>query len=195
MVFWTVLVLLTPVQQLQNEHENQAKISFGEVDSSINQQAIEKLMNQYKGSSTLEELGIAIAIYGAILLFGYLTVTDDQLRKGKFYMLAIVNATFATLFAGIYYSRTIRFDLVYFSEYTDYYFPINGLITTLISFQLFRHLFKALLSQEPKIVSQRAIITDPANWLFTLLVIFTGVLTGAFLNPIEQLNQLINYLA
>ena len=179
------------MQHLQKEHENQAKISFGTGDSTINQQEIEKLVNQYETSSTLEQFGIAIAIYGGVLLLGFLFI-HEQFRNRKFFWMALVNTLLATLLAGIYFSQTVGYDQVYFSEYTNYYFPIQGLLTTLIAYQLFRFLFKTyFLGEEPKLVGRYEFVSDTPNWIFTVLVFATGMLTGALLNPVERINRLI----
>ena len=50
-----------------------------------------------------------------------------------------------------------------------------------VFYMFFRKVFLLLGSAEPKIVGKMELFTDPLNWIFTMFVIISGMVTGAFI--------------
>ncbi len=143
---------------------------------------VNEFLNEYFLRKATDYFLIAISIFGIIQFI--LILSNDSLFKRDVFIYSGVASVIAFIFATLYYFTTKDlFTQGYNSknEYIPLYFIIGTLPSTLITYQTFRLFFLKFFSREPRIVGKMEVFTEPLNWLFSILVLISGILLTALL--------------
>lgn len=185
LAFWITLLKVTPYDRLKTEHELRYERYFNkESDSHIFNS------DNLKDVNTLKKYSLAVFIFGFIS-FGFILFDNESLEKLRSFLLSLTISIIFLVFASIYYSKTSDYSLKLWDNYEMSYYLINSLPFCLVSYKVFRYLYRLVYKKEPKMTGSNFFIAKSTDWKFSLIVLLTGGITGVAINLIEKIKIII----
>lgn len=187
-VFWIVLFLVSPDYvefAVTNEEIERMQIpdnrNVYSYDFDINtwQETYDRIRQTEKTQGIVGTILLIYALMGYILMFS--VVEKEAMHKSY---LPLLFCLFVAIFiiSNVYYNYIFAPFSKNTKDYMKYFILLKTLPTSVISYTIIRKIFMLFTTKEPKLVGKFDWMTDPGNWLFTMMV-FLGGFGAAYFIP------------
>ena len=188
-LFWVILFIFTPLQvkfavdkkflSTHNLPSNQKTLVCDcNFEDNFSMDGFEdQLKKEAEASKSQEPIIVSILIFMMINFFVFMYFSETLINKTItipllcIFLFDIVCSYILYRWIFHPFSTSIQDDQQAFKI-------VQILPFLVISFHIFRKLFKLFMVEEPKLVGREAMFTDFVNWLFTMLVFGSAVTAG-----------------